>query len=79
MQAEISRADDAPAKRRPKLIIPITEDGSLDMSRVKDPETLNKARAALGSDPVFAESTTKPKLPVEMMPVLYDGLAMAIA
>lgn len=63
--------------RKPKITLPINDEGVIDMARVRDPALLEKARAALG---MSAGSTVEaavdvPKIPREYIPHLYDGLA----
>jgi hypothetical protein len=66
-------------KHRPNLRIPITEEGVIDMSRIKDPAVLEKARAALGMEGGSVAATVEtPKVPREFIGPLYDGIAWVI-
>lgn len=69
-------------KHRPNIRIPVNEEGVIDMSRVKDPAQLEKARIALGM-PAGGMDTApvEVQIPDEMLPLiphLFDGLAYVI-
>lgn len=69
-----------PRPRKPTLRIPITDEGVIDMDRVrKNPEVLERARMALGMAP--GESVPMPevaKVPREFVPWVYDGVAWSL-
>lgn len=69
-------------KHRPNIRIPVNEEGVIDMSRVKDPATLEKARIALGMTPgASTDAPVEVQIPDEMLPLiphLFDGLAYVI-
>jgi hypothetical protein len=68
--------------RKPTLRIPITSEGTIDMDRVrKNPEVLEKARAALGMAPGEIGDAKVPevaKVPREFVPWVYDGVAWTL-
>jgi hypothetical protein len=66
--------------RKNRVIVPLTENGELDTERVKDVAELDKARAALGlAKGSIADTEVEiPKLPRQLVPPLYDGIAYLI-
>lgn len=67
-------------KHRPSIRIPVNEEGVIDMTRLKDPQVLERARVALGMPAEMAAAPAPEfKLPepvLKAIPLLYDGLAL---
>jgi hypothetical protein len=75
-------AQSATATRRPVkrgFFVPITTTGQLDIDRVRDPEGLERARAALGVvDPATIPPPEKPKINKEFILPAYSLLEVGI-
>jgi hypothetical protein len=70
----------APKKRiRTTIAVPITEAGQLDMDRIRDPQAIERARAALGVvDPATIPPKEPPKINREFIKPAYSLLEVAI-
>lgn len=66
-------------KHRPNIRIPLTEEGVIDMARIKDPAVLERARVALGMpEGSVPEGVKVVEVPRQFVPWVYDGIAFAI-